>query len=299
MTNVYEELRPLLFGIAYRMLGSVADAEDVVQEAFTRYARSDDEIDSPRAWLSAVTTRLAIDQLRSARVRREQYFGEWLPEPLVTDEPGPAEQAQIGDSLSLAFLVVLETLSPVERAVFLLHDVFDYGYEEIAPIVAKTEENCRQIAVRARRHVEERRPRFDASPERREELADRFLRAAQDGDVDGLVELLAEDVVMVGDGGGKAPAAPAPIRGRELAAQAFVRFTAQAVRHGVTARAAVVNGQPGAIAYDPDGRIVSVLEIDVGDGVITAIHAVINPDKLGHLGPVGDLRELYRTGPGR
>jgi RNA polymerase sigma-70 factor (ECF subfamily) len=294
MTEVYEELRPLLFGIAYRMLGSVADAEDVVQEAFTRYARSDEEIDSPRAWLSAVTTRLAIDHLRSARARREQYVGQWLPEPIVADEPGPADHAEIADSLSLAFLVVLETLSPVERAVFLLHDVFDYGYDEVARIVGKSEENCRQIAVRARRHVEARRPRFEASPERREELALRFLSAAQDGDVEGLVELLAEDVVMVGDGGGKAPAAPVPIRGRERVAQAFVAYVAQALRHGVTARPAVVNGQPGAVAHDPNGRIVTVLSIDVLNGVVTAIRAVINPDKLRHLGPVGDLRTLYR-----
>ena len=202
----YEELRPLLFSIAYGMLGSVGEAEDVVQEAFLRFHRviaEGERVESPKAYLSAVTTRLGIDHLRSARVRREHYVGEWLPEPLVTDPaPGPAEHAATADSLSMAFLVLLETLSPVERAVFLLREVFDYGYDEIARIVGKGEANCWQLYVRARRHIDEGKPRFDASREQREELARRFFAAAEQGDVDALEQMLADDVVVFGDGGG-------------------------------------------------------------------------------------------------
>ena len=298
--TVYEELRPVLFSIAYRMLGSVGDAEDVVQEAFARYARSDDEIESPRAWLSAVTTRLSIDQLRAARVRREEYVGQWLPEPLVIDPaPGPADYAETADSLSLAFLVLLESLTPVERAVFLLHDVFDFGYDEIARIVGKSEQNCRQIAVRARRHVAARKPRFETSPELREELAARFLSAAADGDVDALVELLAEDAVIVGDGGGKTPAAPEPIRGRERVANAMVAFARQGLRAGVQPEPAVINGQPGVIGRDADGRIALVLALDIADGLVQAVRGVLNPDKLGHLGPVANFADLVRARHGR
>jgi RNA polymerase sigma-70 factor, ECF subfamily len=297
-TAVYEHLRPMLFSMAYRMLGSAGDAEDVVQEAFIRYARAEEEIESPRAWLSATTTRLAIDQLRSARMRREQYVGEWVPEPLLTDEvPGPADDAETADTISLAFLVLLESLSPVERAVFLLHDVFDFGFDEIAQIVGRSEVNCRQIAVRARRQVEARKPRFDVSPERRKELVARFVAAAGDGDLDALVELLAEDAVMVGDGGGRAPAAPEPIHGRERVAKAFIAFARQALRHGARVRAATVNAQPGFLGLDPEGRIISVLAFDVIDGRIQTIRGVTNPDKLDHLGPVGDLYALLKTRP--
>jgi RNA polymerase sigma-70 factor (ECF subfamily) len=190
VTETYEDLRPLLFSIAYRMLGSVAEAEDVVQDAFLRYhdalGRPGAEIESPKAYLSAVTTRLAIDHLRSARVRRESYVGEWLPEPLLTDESAPdaARYAEDADSLSMAFLLVLERLSPVERAVFLLHDVFDYGFGEVASIVGKSEANTRQLAVRARRHVEAEKPRFEASREQRDERAARFFDAVGDGDME-------------------------------------------------------------------------------------------------------------------
>ena len=295
-TAVYEELRPLLFSIAYRMLGSAGDAEDVVQEAFLRYARAEEDVESPRAWLSATTTRLAIDQLRSARARREQYVGQWLPEPLLTDgAPGPAEDVETADTISLAFLVLLESLSPVERAVFLLHDVFDFGYDEIARIVGKSEDNCRQIAVRARRQIDARRPRFDASPERHEDLVARFIAAASDGDVGTLVELLADDAVLVGDGGGRAPAAPEPIRGRERVANAFVAFARQGLRAGLRVRPATVNAQPGILALDPEDRVVAVLALDVVRGAIEAIRVVMNPDKLDHLGPVGNLYELYRS----
>jgi RNA polymerase sigma-70 factor (ECF subfamily) len=297
-TAVYEDLRPLLFSIAYRMLGSAGDAEDVVQEAFIRYARAEEEIESPRAWLSATTTRLAIDHLRSARVRREQYVGQWVPEPLLTDEvAGPADDAETADTISLAFLVLLESLSPVERAVFLLHDVFDFAFDEIAPIVGRSEANCRQIAVRARRQIEARKPRFDVSPERRDELVARFAAAAGGGDLDALVEMLAEDAVMVGDGGGRAPAAPEPIRGRERVANAFIAFTRQALRRGARMRLATVNAQPGFLGLDPEGRIIGVAAFDVVDGKIQTIRGVTNPDKLDHLGQVGDLYALLKTRP--
>jgi RNA polymerase sigma-70 factor (ECF subfamily) len=203
-----------MFSIAYRMLGSASEAEDIVQEAFLRFHREAGKgtlIESPKAYLSAITTRLSIDHLRSARVRREHYVGTWLPEPLITDDA--SLHAGTADSLSMAFLVLLETLTPVERAVFLLREIFDYGYDEIATVVDKSEENCRQIAVRARRQVEARKPRFEASRKRREELARRFFEAVVKGDTDGLVGLLAADVVAYGDGGGKGPAFPRPING--------------------------------------------------------------------------------------
>ena len=215
--QLLDELRPAAFAIAYRMLGSVAEAEDVVQEALLRVLRAleaGERIESPRAYVATVATRLSIDQLRSARVRRETYVGEWLPEPLVTDPAGdPARQAEMADSLSLAFLVLLESLSPEQRAVLLLRDVFDYGYGEIAGIVGKSEDNTRQLAARARKHVEEGRPRFEASREQRDELARRFFAAAQEGDLGGLEALLAHDVVLHGDGGGKAPALARAVHG--------------------------------------------------------------------------------------
>src|SRR4029079_2468173 len=207
----YEELRPLLFSIAYRMIGSVSEAEDIVQEAFLRIHRAETEgttIDSPKAYLSAVTTRLGIDHLKSGRRRREQYLGEWLPEPLLTDEGSPdaAAHAETADSLSTAFLVLLESLTPVERAVFLLREAFEYGYDEIARIVERSEENCRQLYVRARRHVDEGRPRFEADRKHRDELVERFFAAAERGDLAALEEMLADDVMVYGDGGGKARA---------------------------------------------------------------------------------------------
>src|SRR5216110_508179 len=220
----YEELRPLLLSIAYRMVSSVGEAEDIVQEAFLRIHRAEAEgtkVDSPKAYLSAVVTRLSIDQLKSARARREQYVGQWLPEPLLTDSaPDAAAQAETADSLSMAFLVLLESLTPVERAVFLLREVFDYA--EIAKIVRRSEDNCRQLYVRARRHIDEGRPRFEASRAQRDELARRFLAAAQLGDTSALVELLAADVVVYGDGGGKAPSWTEPIYGRERVAKLMV-----------------------------------------------------------------------------
>jgi RNA polymerase sigma-70 factor (ECF subfamily) len=275
--EAYEAHRPLAFGIAYRMLGSVAEAEDVVQEAFLRLHREQARVDSPQAFVATVTTRLAIDRLRSAQHRRETYPGPWLPEPIVTDTAPDRE------SISMALLVVLESLSPVERAVFLLHDVFDYGYGEIAEIVGKSRENCRQLALRARRHVEARRPRFDPSAEERAKLVERFFEAIGDGDVDGLVALLAEDATIYGDGGGKAPARATPLHGAEKVARFMLGLTRLAERDALQVEPALVNGQPGAIVRGPDGDVRAAMSADVEGGRITAIRSVVNPDKLRHL----------------
>ncbi|HEU5267349.1 MAG TPA: RNA polymerase sigma-70 factor [Jatrophihabitans sp.] len=298
MTDAFTELRPLLFALAYRMLGSVGDAEDVVQDAYLRFHRALEEgteIESPKAFLSAVTTRLAIDMLRSARVRRETYVGQWLPEPLLTDQtaPDPAQLTASSDTLSMAFLLVLERLSPVERAVFLLHDVFGYEFGEIATIVGKSADNCRQVAVRARRHVTENRPRFEASRDKREKLADQFVAALSQGDVDGLVELLAADVVVSGDSGGVPPAWSRPIVGREKVGRLLAGISAQ-LREvtGVTIERAEVNGQPGAVVRDAAGRLVNVFSFDIVDGSVQAVRSVISRPKLRHLGPLADIPAL-------
>ena len=278
-----EELRPYLFSIAYRMLGSVADAEDVVQEAFLRYQEAEVDAESPKAYLATVTTRLAIDELRSARARREVYPGEWLPEPIVDDED--VRHAETADSLSLTFLHLLEKLSPVERAVFLLREVFDYPYDELARIVGKSPANARQILVRAHAHMQEGRKRFDVSREERDEVARRFLAAWEDGDTDGLVELLAPDVTLYGDGGGKAPAITKPMVGAVPVAKALVGWGRQVFAGGYSYRPATVNGEPGVVFYDPEGRVAGVEVLEIADGVVLAIRAVANPDKLGHLPP--------------
>jgi RNA polymerase sigma-70 factor (ECF subfamily) len=297
--QTFAELRPLLFAIAYRMLSSVGEAEDVVQEAFLRYRRALDDgaaVESPKAYLSAVVTRLAIDELRSARARRETNSGQWLPEPLLTDEGAgdPAALAERADSLSMAFLLLLERLTPAERAVFLLHDVFGYGYDEVSEIVGRSEANCRQIALRARRHVEAEKPRFEADRAQRDELVARFFAAAGDGDVDGLVGLLAQDVVVVGDGGGKAPQWGRPIVGADRVARLFANLARRMARLDATFEPREVNGQPGAIVRAADGRVVNVLTIEVAGGAIHAIRSVINPDKLHHIGPVADAWALLR-----
>jgi RNA polymerase sigma-70 factor (ECF subfamily) len=290
MNVVYEELQPVMLSIAYRMLGSATEAEDIVQEAFLRFHRETSggtQVDSPKAYLSAVTTRLSIDHLRSARVRRERYVGTWLPEPLLTEEEDDVvRHAETADSLSMGFLVLLESLTPVERAVFLLREVFEYGFDEIARIVGKTEENCRQISVRARRHVRESKPRFEASRARKEELARRFFDAVGDGDLDGLVGILAADVVAYGDGGGKAPAFPRPVHGRENVAKLLLSAAAGGVdRYGlVELRLVEVNGQPGALLFDRDDRPVVAIALDIADDQVQTIRAVSNPEKLQHLG---------------
>jgi RNA polymerase sigma-70 factor (TIGR02957 family) len=298
---LYEELRPGAFAIAYRMLGSVSDAEDVVQEAFLRLHRALEDgqrIESRRAYLSTIVTRLCIDQLRSARARRETYVGEWLPEPLVAGSADdPARRAEIADSLSLAFLVLLESLSPEQRAAFLLREVFDYPYGEIAAIVGKSEDNARQLVARARRHVEERRPRFEASRERREQLAGSSFAAAEDGDLEALEELLAHDVVLHGDGGGRVPALARPLHGRARVARTLLAWVRAVTRTGgFSLRPAEVNGQPGALVLDRDGRLLSVLALDIADDRIQAVNSVVNPDKLRHLGPLADTSAALRGG---
>jgi RNA polymerase sigma-70 factor, ECF subfamily len=288
MNDPVAELRPLLFSIAYRMLGSASDAEDIVQEAFLRFHRetaAGTQVESPKSYLSAVTTRLCIDHLRSARVRRESYVGTWLPEPLLTEETSDAERhAETADSLSMGFLVLLESLTPVERAVFLLREVFEYDYDEIASVVGKSEENCRQIAVRARRQVQAGKPRFEASKAEREELARRFFRAAGEGDFESLVGMLAADVVAYADGGGKATAFPRPVHGRDKVLRLLQGGAARGERLSVAGiRLAEINGQPGAMFLDPDGVPVAALSLDIADGLIQTLHAVSNPEKLAHL----------------
>jgi RNA polymerase sigma-70 factor (TIGR02957 family) len=302
--EAFEELRPRAFAIAYRMLGSVSEAEDVVQEAYLRLhraAREGERIESPRAYLATVVTRLAIDQLRSARVRREAYVGEWLPEPLLADpdpQADPARHAEVADTLSLAFLVLLESLSPEQRAVFLLREVFDYPYDRIAEIVGKSEDNVRQLAVRARRHVEERRVRFEASSEQHDQLADRFFAAAAEGDLEGLEALLAEDVELHGDGGGKVPALARTLFGRSRVAKTLRNWSRAGRRiTGIQTRRVDVNGQPGAIFLDADGHVISVMALDIADGQVQGIRSIVNPDKLGHLGEVADTNELLKRAP--
>jgi RNA polymerase sigma-70 factor (ECF subfamily) len=297
--QLLDELRPGAFAVAYRMLGSVSEAEDAVQEGLLRLHRAlreGERIESPRAYLSTVVTRLCIDQLRSARVRRERYVGDWLPEPLVaSDDEDPARHAEMADSLSLALLVVLESLSPEQRAAFLLREVFDYPYEQIAAIVRTTEGNARQLVTRARRHVDERRPHHEASRQERDRLGERFLAAAERGDLAALEELLAADVVLQGDGGGKAPALAQALHGRARVARTVLAWMGVARRAGgVSLRRTEINGQPGALVVDRDDRLVGVWALDVADGQIQAMRAIVNPDKLHHLGPVGDFAAMLR-----
>ena len=286
---VFDGHRPLLFSIAYGMLGSVMDAEDVVQEAFVRWqGASGAGVRSPKAYLSAVVTNLCIDGLRSARSRREEYVGPWLPEPLLTDTHEGEDPADLDEALSVAFLVLLESLTPVERAVFLLREVFDYDYAEVSRLVGKSEANCRQISRRARASVAARRPRFESSPEEEESLSEGFLAACLGGDMDALLALLHRDVTLYSDGGGKTRAALNPIRGPEKVAR-FVAGILRKAPPGFVVRRASVNGRPGFVGYFGDGRPHSVVTFEVADGRIGAIRLVVNPDKLGRVPP---LREV-------
>src|SRR5918992_740560 len=295
----FDELRRSAFGIAYRMLGSVIEAEDMVQEGFLRLHRArtgGERIESPGAYLSTVVSRLSLDHLRSARVRRETYVGDWLPEPLVASvDDDPARKAEMADSLSLAFLVLLESLSPEQRAAFLLREVFDEPYDRIAEIIGTSEQNARQLAARARRHVEERRPRFEATREQREELATRFFAAAEEGDLEGLEQLLAHDVALRADGGGKAPALARAVHGRAKVARTLIAGLRALTRYGITRRREEVNGQPGALFSDREGRLISVMSLDIAEGQIQGVNSIINPDKLRHLGPLADLGALLRA----
>jgi RNA polymerase sigma-70 factor (TIGR02957 family) len=296
------EYRPLLFSIAYGMTGSVGDAEDIVQDAFlglTRARQAGTTIADPKAYLTTAVTRLGINYLSSARVRRETYVGDWLPEPVVVpaDEPEPAEHAELADSLSMAFLVLLETLSPVERAVFMLREVFGYGYPEVARITGKTEVNCRQIFARARQRIAAAGQALHSAPSlvRRaegEELARRFFEAAAGGDMDALLGMLAPDVVLQGDGGGKAQAIGKPLAGRQPVLRMLVGMFRRGRTLGTSLRLAWVNGQPGAVIYDAEGRVINVFALDVAEGMVQAIRAVVNPDKLSHIGPVSDMARL-------
>ena len=277
----FEEHRALLFSVAYRMLGGRADAEDILQETFLRWqGASVAEIQNPRAFLVTVTTRLCINQLQSARAKREEYFGQWLPEPLITGSASDwPRMPGIDGSLSMAFLVLLERLSPAERAVFLLREVFDYEYGEIAGMLDRSEANCRQIFRRAKQHIAEGRPRFEVSQQQREQLLQRFMETTLQGDMQGLLALLAKDVVLYTDGGGKATAVPNPIYGAESVTRFFFGARDKFLPAGITRRFAEINGQPGVIAYH-NGKVFGVLSLDVADGRVRNIYIVRNPDKL-------------------
>ncbi|GII28442.1 RNA polymerase sigma-70 factor [Planotetraspora mira] len=291
----FEELRPLLFSIAYRILGSVSEAEDAVQETWLRFDGSATRPTSTKALLSAAVTRISIDVLRSARVRREEYVGPWFPEPLLSDPyQDPARSVELADSVSMAALLLLERLSPLERAVFVLREVFGFGFDEVAAAVERSEAACRQLLVRARRHMEAGRPRFEAVRKEREELASRFFGALREGDVASLQELLAADVSVVGDGGGKAPQLARAVIGAENVARLLASVFLRMARIDVTFEPHEINGQPGAIFRDRDGKVLHTIALDVLDGQIQTIRSVINPDKLGHVGPVADAWAIDR-----
>ncbi|MGH2940098.1 MAG: RNA polymerase sigma-70 factor [Solirubrobacterales bacterium] len=291
LDDLYRSESGRVFGIAYRMLGSVVEAEEVVQDAFVRFSEVE-AVRQPAALLTTIATRLSIDRLKSARAEREKYVGAWLPEPLLVDETDVAGQAEQADSISMAFLVLLESLSPLERAVFLLREAFDYDYAAIGEIVERSEENCRQIALRARRQVEAHRPRFESSRAEREEIVRRFFTAAQEGDSEALLELLAADAVLYGDGGGKAPALGSPLDGRDRVAAALVALLRSASQLGARLEPVWVNGQPGARFLAPDGALINVVAVDVLDGQVQAVRSVVNPEKLGHLGRLADVKAL-------
>lgn len=278
--ETYTQHHAYLFTVAYRMLGSVMDAEDIVQEAFLRWGDVDATgVESPRAYLTTVVTRLCIDHLRSARVRREEYVGPWLPEPLLTGEVGDAgEPALLAESLSMAFLVLLESLTPVERAVFLLREAFGYEHAEIARIVGVSEVACRQTARRARQYVESRRPRFDPSPEQQRGLTERFVHACATGDLETLLSLLADDITLWSDGGGKVRAALNPIHGAGNVARFLLGVLSKAPP-GFTARLAFINGEPG-IVTEAAGDIIGATTLQIADGRIAGIRVVVNPEKL-------------------
>jgi RNA polymerase sigma-70 factor (TIGR02957 family) len=291
----FEELRPLLFSIAYRILGSVGEAEDAVQETWLRFDGSATRPTSTKAFLSAAVTRISIDVLRSARVRREQYVGPWFPEPLLSDPyEDPARAVELADSVSMAALLLLERLSPLERAAFVLREVFGFGFDEVAAAVGRSEAACRQLLVRARRHMEAGRPRFAAVREEQEELASRFFDALREGDLAGLQELLAADVSLVGDGGGKAPQLARAVSGAENVARLLASAFRRMARVDVTFEPHEVNRQPGAIFRDRDGKVLHTLVLDVLDGQIQTIRSVINPDKLGHVGQPADAWAIDR-----
>ncbi|MFJ4795618.1 RNA polymerase sigma-70 factor [Kitasatospora purpeofusca] len=290
----FEELRPLLFSIAYRILGSVGEAEDAVQETWLRFDASPTRPDSTKAFLSTTVTRISIDVLRLARVRREAYVGPWFPEPLLTDPyADPARAAELADSVSMAALLLLERLSPLERAVFVLREVFGFGFDEVAESVGRSEAACRQLVVRARQHMREGRPRFEAERKERDELAARFFDALREGDMAGLQELLAAEVTMVGDSGGRTPQLARAVAGAANVARLLAAIVPLMARIDVTFEPQEVNGRPGAVFRDGEGRVLTVLVLDVLDGRIGTVRSVTNPDKLAHLGPVADAWAVH------
>jgi len=283
----YQRHRPLLFSIAYRMLGSVADAEDMLQETFLRWQQTPHEdVRDPRAFLVTILSRLCLNLLQSTRVQREEYVGQWLPEPIVTGPEGdPSEPARVGESLSMAFLLLLERLSPIERAVFLLREVFDYEYPEIARTLDQSEPNCRQILRRAREHVTQERPRFTTTARQREDLLQKFVQASAGGDMQELLAILSRDVVLYADGGGKATAVPNPIFGAENVARLLLLAPGKLLPRSLVRRVLQVNGQPGVVSY-LDGLPFSVFTLDVVEGLVRTIYIVTNPEKLSHLPPL-------------
>jgi RNA polymerase sigma-70 factor (ECF subfamily) len=291
----FQRLRPLLFSISYRILGSVAEAEDAVQETWLRFEAAGAEPRSLKAYLSAAVTRISIDVLRSARVRREEYTGPWFPEPLLADPyQDPERAAELADSVSVAALLLLERLSPLERAVFVLREVFDFGFPEVAEAVGRSEAACRQLAARARRHMADGRPRYEADRKEREELAARFFDALSEGDVGGLRELLAGDVSLVGDGGGKAPQLARAVSGADPVARLLAAVFPRLARLDLVLDRCEVNGGPGAVLRDGEGRVLQTMALDVADGRIQDVRFVLNPDKLRHLGPVADVWAVHR-----
>lgn len=316
IAEAHDTLRPLMFSIAYRMLGSASEAEDVVQEAFLRMTRAEheraDASDRPGdaepvnldAWATTVTTRLAIDTLRSARVRRETYVGPWLPEPLLdgrgpalapeTRSEDPSERVETDDDVSVAMLTLMETLTPVERAVFILREALDYDYAAIAVVVEASEAACRQHLSRARRRLDAGRPRFEASAARRDELAAAFLAAVAGGGMAELEALLADDVTFWGDGGGKAPAITQPMHGARAVARFLLGLARRGAALGVHLTPSRANGHPAALALGPHGELYGVLTIEIAGGRIVGLRNQLNPDKLAHLGVVGDAAALLR-----
>ncbi len=275
--TLFDRYRPLLFSIAYRMLGSAMDAEDILQEAYLRWERAD-AVQTPKAFLSTIVTRLSIDRLRTAQVERERYAGQWLPEPIFT-EPDAVEHAELADSLSIAFLTVLESLTPVERAVFLLHDVFDFDYGEIARIVDKTEVNCRQLLRRARQSVAQRRPRYAVTREQHMQVLDQFMQACMDGDLNGLIALLTDDAMEYSDGGGVPGVALNVIHSAERVARFWIAL-AQKTPEGMGIHVRDINGQPAVLMDFPDGRLYGAVMLDLAGGKIRATYTIVNPDKL-------------------
>ncbi|HYI22231.1 MAG TPA: RNA polymerase sigma-70 factor [Candidatus Limnocylindrales bacterium] len=281
-TQVFVEHRSLLVGVAYRVLGTVADSEDVVQDAWLRWSKvAPDQIEDPRAYLVTVTTRLAIDRLRRRQVSREQYVGEWLPEPIVTDAD-PASQAEVAESVSMGLLLVLETLTPLERAVFVLHDAFGFGYAQIATMLDRTEPAVRKLGSRARRHVHDRRPRYNADQSTQRAVTEGFLAAASHGDIDGLMAVLAPEVTLVADGGGKARAPLLPVIGAHSVARFFLAVAGR-LEPGQSARAAVLNGEPALIVDRDDGKPIAAAVLSIPADRIERIYLVANPDKLVNL----------------